>query len=129
MRNDLSSVQLFLGQFPLVTSDFQLPARNANIGTSLEWSGESHSEMFNDSARLRPCKVSGFLSLLHPYHYADFLIKFPSARETLVLTLSTFRKLVQRSGLGGRCGLSQAPPYQHLLYFKHYFGGPKSHTR
>ncbi|KAM9268394.1 tyrosine-protein phosphatase non-receptor type 22 [Morus bassanus] len=44
------------GQFPLATSDFQLPARNTNIGTSLEWSGESHSEVFNDSVRLRPCK-------------------------------------------------------------------------
>ncbi|KFZ61526.1 Tyrosine-protein phosphatase non-receptor type 22 [Podiceps cristatus] len=44
------------GQFPLATSDFQLPARNTNIGTSLEWSGESHSELFNDSVRLRPCK-------------------------------------------------------------------------
>ncbi|KFQ75033.1 Tyrosine-protein phosphatase non-receptor type 22 [Phoenicopterus ruber ruber] len=44
------------GQFPLATSDFQLPARNTNIGTSLEWSGESHSEAFNDSVRLRPCK-------------------------------------------------------------------------
>ncbi|KAM7082538.1 tyrosine-protein phosphatase non-receptor type 22 [Ciconia maguari] len=44
------------GQFPLATSDFQLPARNTNIGTSLEWSGESHSEVINDSVRLRPCK-------------------------------------------------------------------------
>ncbi|KFO93990.1 Tyrosine-protein phosphatase non-receptor type 22 [Buceros rhinoceros silvestris] len=44
------------GQFPLATSDFQLPARNTNSGTSLEWSGESNSEVFNDSARLRPCK-------------------------------------------------------------------------
>ncbi|KAM6237263.1 tyrosine-protein phosphatase non-receptor type 22 [Porphyrio hochstetteri] len=44
------------GEFPLATSDFQLPARNTNIGTSLEWSGESHSEAFNDSVRLRPCK-------------------------------------------------------------------------
>ncbi|XP_050767289.1 tyrosine-protein phosphatase non-receptor type 22 [Gymnogyps californianus] len=44
------------GQFPLATSDFQLPARNTNIGTSLEWSGESHSEVFNDSVRLRPHK-------------------------------------------------------------------------
>ncbi|XP_054036939.1 tyrosine-protein phosphatase non-receptor type 22 [Rissa tridactyla] len=44
------------GQFPLAASDFQLPDRNTNIGTSLEWSGESHSEMFNDSVRLRPCK-------------------------------------------------------------------------
>ncbi|XP_074019455.1 tyrosine-protein phosphatase non-receptor type 22 [Numenius arquata] len=44
------------GQFPLATSDFQLPARNTNVGTSLEWSGESHSERFNDSVRLRPSK-------------------------------------------------------------------------
>ncbi|XP_075632047.1 tyrosine-protein phosphatase non-receptor type 22 isoform X2 [Balearica regulorum gibbericeps] len=44
------------GQFLPATSDFQLPARNTNIGTSLEWSGESHSEAFNDSVRLRPCK-------------------------------------------------------------------------
>ncbi|KGL96104.1 Tyrosine-protein phosphatase non-receptor type 22 [Charadrius vociferus] len=44
------------GQFPLATSDFQLPARNTNIGTSLEWSGESHSEVFNDPVRLRPFK-------------------------------------------------------------------------
>uniref|UniRef100_A0A8C3PLG8 protein-tyrosine-phosphatase n=1 Tax=Calidris pygmaea TaxID=425635 RepID=A0A8C3PLG8_9CHAR len=44
------------GQFPLATSDFQLPARNTNIGTSLEWSGESHSETFNNPVRLRPCK-------------------------------------------------------------------------
>ncbi|KFV07710.1 Tyrosine-protein phosphatase non-receptor type 22 [Tauraco erythrolophus] len=44
------------GQFPLATSDFQLPARNTNIGTSLERSGESHSEAFNDSVGLRSCK-------------------------------------------------------------------------
>ncbi|XP_010000197.1 PREDICTED: tyrosine-protein phosphatase non-receptor type 22 [Chaetura pelagica] len=44
------------GQFPLATSDFQLPARNTNIGTSFEWSGESHSEVFNDSVRLRTCR-------------------------------------------------------------------------
>ncbi|KFQ73165.1 Tyrosine-protein phosphatase non-receptor type 22 [Phaethon lepturus] len=44
------------GQFPLATSDFELPVRNTYIGTSLEWSGESHSEVFNDSVRLRPCK-------------------------------------------------------------------------
>ncbi|KAM9369402.1 tyrosine-protein phosphatase non-receptor type 22 [Phaethornis superciliosus] len=44
------------GQFPLATSDFQLPSRNANIGTSLEWSAESHSKVFNDLARLRPCR-------------------------------------------------------------------------
>ncbi|KFQ28072.1 Tyrosine-protein phosphatase non-receptor type 22 [Merops nubicus] len=44
------------GQFPLDTSDFQLPASNRNIGISLEWSGESHSEVFNDSVRLRPCR-------------------------------------------------------------------------
>ncbi|XP_068515855.1 tyrosine-protein phosphatase non-receptor type 22 [Anas acuta] len=44
------------GEFPLATSDFQLPARNKNIGTSLEWSGESHSDVFNDTVRLRPCK-------------------------------------------------------------------------
>nr|XP_009937354.1 PREDICTED: tyrosine-protein phosphatase non-receptor type 22 [Opisthocomus hoazin] len=42
------------GQFPLATSDFQLSARN--IGTFFEWSGESRSEVFNDSVRLRPCK-------------------------------------------------------------------------
>ncbi|XP_030321385.1 tyrosine-protein phosphatase non-receptor type 22 isoform X1 [Calypte anna] len=41
------------GQLPLATSDFQLPSRNANTGTSLEWSGESHSKAFND---LRPCR-------------------------------------------------------------------------
>ncbi|XP_075030353.1 tyrosine-protein phosphatase non-receptor type 22 [Calonectris borealis] len=51
------------GQFPLATSDFQLPARNTNIGTSLEWSGESHSEMFNDSVRLRPWKSVKLRSL------------------------------------------------------------------
>ncbi|XP_030329469.1 tyrosine-protein phosphatase non-receptor type 22 isoform X2 [Strigops habroptila] len=44
------------GQLPLATSDFQLPARNTHIGTSLEWGGESHSEVFNDLVRLRPCK-------------------------------------------------------------------------
>ncbi|XP_069731983.1 tyrosine-protein phosphatase non-receptor type 22 [Phaenicophaeus curvirostris] len=44
------------GQFPLATSNFQLPGRNRNIGTSLEWSGESHSEMFTDAVRLRLCK-------------------------------------------------------------------------
>ncbi|XP_062450817.1 tyrosine-protein phosphatase non-receptor type 22 isoform X2 [Rhea pennata] len=44
------------GEFPLAASDFQSPARNKNIGTSLEWSGVSRSEVFNDSARLRPCK-------------------------------------------------------------------------
>ncbi|XP_065554425.1 tyrosine-protein phosphatase non-receptor type 22 isoform X2 [Lathamus discolor] len=44
------------GQFPLATSDFQLPARDTHIGTSLERSGESHSEVFDDSVRLRPCK-------------------------------------------------------------------------
>ncbi|KFP41803.1 Tyrosine-protein phosphatase non-receptor type 22, partial [Chlamydotis macqueenii] len=46
------------GQFPLDTSDFQLPARNPDIGTSLEWSGESHSEV-----RLRPCKSVKLRSL------------------------------------------------------------------
>ncbi|KFO82673.1 Tyrosine-protein phosphatase non-receptor type 22 [Cuculus canorus] len=44
------------GQFPLATSDFQLPTRTRSIGTSLEWSGESHSEVFTDSVRLRLCK-------------------------------------------------------------------------
>ncbi|KAM8988168.1 tyrosine-protein phosphatase non-receptor type 22 isoform 3-T3 [Ara ararauna] len=44
------------GQFPLATSDFQLPARNTCVGTSLEWSGESRSEVFNDTVRLRPRK-------------------------------------------------------------------------
>ncbi|XP_033925667.1 tyrosine-protein phosphatase non-receptor type 22 [Melopsittacus undulatus] len=44
------------GQFPLATSDFQLPARETHIGTSLEQSGESHSEVFDHSVRLRPCK-------------------------------------------------------------------------
>ncbi|XP_068015532.1 tyrosine-protein phosphatase non-receptor type 22 isoform X1 [Melanerpes formicivorus] len=44
------------GQFPLAASDFQLPASSTNIRTSLEWSGESHSKVFNDSVRLRPCK-------------------------------------------------------------------------
>ncbi|XP_042656059.1 tyrosine-protein phosphatase non-receptor type 22 isoform X2 [Tyto alba] len=44
------------GQFPLATSDFQPPARNTKIGISLEWSGESHSEVFNDLVRLRPSK-------------------------------------------------------------------------
>ncbi|XP_062365789.1 tyrosine-protein phosphatase non-receptor type 22 [Cinclus cinclus] len=44
------------GQFPQATSDFQLPDRNPNIGTSWEWSGESHSEAFRDPVRLRPCK-------------------------------------------------------------------------
>ncbi|XP_066191736.1 tyrosine-protein phosphatase non-receptor type 22 [Sylvia atricapilla] len=44
------------GQFPQATSDFQLPDRNPNIGTSWEWSGESHSEGFHDPVRLRPCK-------------------------------------------------------------------------
>ncbi|XP_055675851.1 tyrosine-protein phosphatase non-receptor type 22 isoform X1 [Falco peregrinus] len=44
------------GEFPLATSDFQLPTRNTNIRTSLRWSGESHSEVVNDSIRLRPCK-------------------------------------------------------------------------
>lgn len=62
MGNDLSCVQLLLGQFPLATSDFQLPARDTHIGTSLEQSGESHSEVFNDSVRLRPCKVRKWLS-------------------------------------------------------------------
>ncbi|XP_071434983.1 tyrosine-protein phosphatase non-receptor type 22 isoform X1 [Pithys albifrons albifrons] len=45
-----------LGQFPLATSDFQLPDRNPNIGTSWEWSGETHSEGFHNSVRLRPSK-------------------------------------------------------------------------
>ncbi|KAM6398844.1 tyrosine-protein phosphatase non-receptor type 22 [Rhynochetos jubatus] len=44
------------GQFPLAASDSQLPARNTNIGTSLEWSGESGSEVLSDLERLRPCK-------------------------------------------------------------------------
>jgi len=47
----------------------------------------------------------------------------PSVRKTLVLALCTFHKLFQGSGLGGRCGLSQAPPYEHLLDSKHYFLG------
>lgn len=74
MRNHLSCVQLFLGQFPLAASDFQLPDRNTNIGTSLEWSGESHSEMFNDSVRLRPCKVRKWLFISSP---ALSLCRFP----------------------------------------------------
>ncbi|XP_063274493.1 tyrosine-protein phosphatase non-receptor type 22 [Prinia subflava] len=44
------------GQFPEAASDFQLPDRNPNIGTSWEWSGESHSKGFPDPVRLRPCK-------------------------------------------------------------------------
>nr|XP_009670441.1 PREDICTED: tyrosine-protein phosphatase non-receptor type 22 [Struthio camelus australis] len=44
------------GEFPLAASDFQPPARNKNIGTSLEWNGVSHPEVFNDPVRLRPCK-------------------------------------------------------------------------
>ncbi|TRZ16876.1 hypothetical protein HGM15179_010189 [Zosterops borbonicus] len=44
------------GQFPQATLDLQLPDRNPNIGTSREWSGESHSEGFHDPVRLRPCK-------------------------------------------------------------------------
>nr|XP_054504959.1 tyrosine-protein phosphatase non-receptor type 22 [Agelaius phoeniceus] len=44
------------GQFPQATPDFQIPDRNPNIGTSWEWSGESHSEGFHDPVRLRPCK-------------------------------------------------------------------------
>ncbi|KAM3659154.1 tyrosine-protein phosphatase non-receptor type 22 [Ammospiza maritima maritima] len=44
------------GQFPQATPDFQIPERNPNIGTSWEWSGESHSKGFHDPVRLRPCK-------------------------------------------------------------------------
>ncbi|XP_010215139.1 PREDICTED: tyrosine-protein phosphatase non-receptor type 22 [Tinamus guttatus] len=44
------------GEFALTASDFQPPTRNKNIGTSLEWSGVSCSEVSNDSVRLRPCK-------------------------------------------------------------------------
>ncbi|XP_068029555.1 tyrosine-protein phosphatase non-receptor type 22 isoform X2 [Anomalospiza imberbis] len=44
------------GQFPQAAPDFQIPDRNPNIGTSWEWSGESHSEGFHDPVRLRPCK-------------------------------------------------------------------------
>ncbi|XP_021232652.1 tyrosine-protein phosphatase non-receptor type 22 [Numida meleagris] len=44
------------GEFPLATSDFHLPARHANIGTSLEQSSVSHSVMLNDTVRLRPSK-------------------------------------------------------------------------
>ncbi|KAF2976110.1 hypothetical protein EK904_014681 [Melospiza melodia maxima] len=46
------------GQFPQATPDFQIPERNPNIGTSWEWSGESHSKGFHDPVRLRPCKVT-----------------------------------------------------------------------
>ncbi|KFQ45519.1 Tyrosine-protein phosphatase non-receptor type 22 [Nestor notabilis] len=49
------------GQLPLATSDFQLPAGNTHMGTSLEQSGESHSEQFNGSARLRPCNQNSFI--------------------------------------------------------------------
>lgn len=58
----------------MATSDFQLPARNTNIGTSLEWSGESHSEVFNDPVRLRPCKVRKWLFISSP---ALSLCQFP----------------------------------------------------
>ncbi|XP_062482592.1 tyrosine-protein phosphatase non-receptor type 22 isoform X1 [Pezoporus occidentalis] len=44
------------GQFPLATSDFQLPARDTHVRTSLERRSKSHSEVFDDSVRLRPCK-------------------------------------------------------------------------
>nr|XP_031362834.1 tyrosine-protein phosphatase non-receptor type 22 [Lonchura striata domestica] len=44
------------GQFPQATPDFQIPDRNPSIGTSWEWSGESHSKGFHDPVRLRPCK-------------------------------------------------------------------------
>ncbi|KAM6108223.1 tyrosine-protein phosphatase non-receptor type 22 [Pterocles gutturalis] len=44
------------GQFSLATSDFQPPDRSTDMGTSLQRCGESHSEAFNDSVRLRPCK-------------------------------------------------------------------------
>ncbi|XP_026652658.2 tyrosine-protein phosphatase non-receptor type 22 [Zonotrichia albicollis] len=44
------------GQFPQATPGFQIPDRNPNIGTSWEWSGESHSKGFHDPVRLRPCK-------------------------------------------------------------------------
>lgn len=100
---------MFLGEFPLATSDFQLPARNKNIGTSLEWSGESHSDVFNDTVRLRPCKVNkGLLISSHP---TNFLIMFPSVRKTLVVYF--FHKLFQGPGLEGRYGLSKVPPYKH----------------
>ncbi|XP_015740698.1 tyrosine-protein phosphatase non-receptor type 22 [Coturnix japonica] len=44
------------GELPLATSDFQLPARHENTGTSLEQSSVSPSVTFNDSMRLRPSK-------------------------------------------------------------------------
>uniref|UniRef100_A0A8C9NQ65 protein-tyrosine-phosphatase n=1 Tax=Serinus canaria TaxID=9135 RepID=A0A8C9NQ65_SERCA len=50
------------GQLPQATPDFQIPDRNPNIGTSWEWSGESHSEGFHDPVRLRPCKSVKFWS-------------------------------------------------------------------
>uniref|UniRef100_A0A8B9IUG9 protein-tyrosine-phosphatase n=1 Tax=Amazona collaria TaxID=241587 RepID=A0A8B9IUG9_9PSIT len=131
MRNDLSCVQLLLGEFPLATSDFQLPARNTHVGTSLEWSGESRSEVFNDTVRLRPRKVRKWLSTSS---LVLSLCQFPycvSSCKILVLALCTFHKLVQGSGLKRRCGLSQAPPYQHLnmvfffLGFANRFSKPK----
>lgn len=42
----------------MATSDFQLPARHENTGTSSEQSSVPPSVTSNDSVRLRPSKVN-----------------------------------------------------------------------
>ncbi|OXB73659.1 UNVERIFIED_CONTAM: hypothetical protein H355_017081, partial [Colinus virginianus] len=44
------------GEFPLASSDFQLPQRHKDTGVSLEQSSVSPSVMFNDTTRLKPSK-------------------------------------------------------------------------
>ncbi|POI28948.1 hypothetical protein CIB84_007302 [Bambusicola thoracicus] len=44
------------GELPVATSDFQLPARHENTGTSSEQSSVPPPVTFNDSVRLRPSK-------------------------------------------------------------------------
>ncbi|XP_065596456.1 tyrosine-protein phosphatase non-receptor type 22 isoform X2 [Cyrtonyx montezumae] len=44
------------GEFPLASSDFQLPHRHKDTGVSLEQSSVSPSVMFNDTTRLKPSK-------------------------------------------------------------------------
>ncbi|KYO36199.1 tyrosine-protein phosphatase non-receptor type 22 isoform A [Alligator mississippiensis] len=41
---------------PPVASNYQPPPENIHVGTSLEWSGVSQSEICDDSVRLRPSK-------------------------------------------------------------------------
>lgn len=131
VSNNLSAVPLFPGQFPPATSDFQLPDRNTNIGISLEWSGESHSVVFDDPVRLRPCKVNKWLFISSPaLSLCQFLyhVSFRWEKHSFwhcVLSINDLR--VQDWKMWSHSGSSISIPSSLQIYF--WGVGPKSHTR